>query len=46
MEDYDRQARPWIYPCLKKAERPAARRAKKSTSMIRTPASPLLRVAA
>lgn len=31
MEDYDRQARPWLYPWLKKAERPAARRAQRLT---------------
>lgn len=29
MEGYDRQARPWLYPWLKKEERPAVRRARR-----------------
>lgn len=40
MEDYDRQARPWLYPWLKKNERPAARRAKGAVKMIPHPTAP------
>lgn len=43
MEDYDRQARPWLYPWLKKEERPATRRAKRPMSMLTTPAFPVIR---
>lgn len=46
MEDYDRQARPWLYPWLKKEGRPAARRAKRPTSLIPPPALPVMQVAA
>ena len=46
MEDYDRQVRPWLFPWLKKAERPAALRAKRPVGMIPPPTSPTLRLTA
>jgi hypothetical protein len=45
MEDYDRQARPWLYPWIKR-ERPAARRAKRSVKILPLTVSPVLLVAA
>ena len=46
MEDYDREARPWLYPWLKKEERPAARRAKRPTKLLPPVISPVMWVAA
>jgi hypothetical protein len=46
MEGYDRQARPWLYPWLKKKERLAARRAKRPAKILLPPASPVMRAAA
>lgn len=46
MEDYDRRARPWLFPWLKREGRPAARRAKRPARMIPPPALPVMRVAA
>jgi hypothetical protein len=46
IEGYDRQARPWLFPWLKKAERPAARRAKRPDRMIKPLTLPALRVTA
>src|ERR1044072_5842376 len=46
MEDYDRQARPWLYPWLKGEGRPAVLRAKRAAKMILLPASQVIRVAA
>jgi hypothetical protein len=46
MEDYDRQARPWLYPWLKKGERPRARRAERPAGVIPSQVSPSIRVAA
>jgi hypothetical protein len=42
MEDYDRQARPWLYPWLKGRKdigRQTTRQAQKTTKMIHPPAS-------
>jgi hypothetical protein len=46
MEEYDRQARPWLYPWLKKTERPVARRAKRSARVMPLSAPSALRTAA
>lgn len=46
MQDYDRQARPWVYPWLKKAGRPAARRAKRTVKMMPPPTAPVMRATA
>jgi hypothetical protein len=46
MEDYDREARPWLYPWLNMDKRPAARRAKRSGRVIPLPASPIMQAAA
>ena len=46
MENYDRVARPWLYPWLKSSERPAARRAQRTAKMIPSLASPVLQAAA
>jgi hypothetical protein len=46
MEGYDRQARPWLYPWLRKEERPAARRAKRPTKILPPLTSPVMQVAA
>lgn len=46
MEGYDRQTRPWLYPWLKKEERPAARRAKRPTKILKPSISPVMRAAA
>ena len=45
MEDYDRQARPWLYPWLKE-ERPAARRARRLVRILPPQAAPLTLAAA
>jgi hypothetical protein len=42
MEDYDRQARPWLYPWLKKEGRPSAHRAKRPIGRIPSSASPVI----
>src|SRR5919112_339315 len=41
MEHYDRQARPWLYPWLKREGRPAACRAKRPDRILPPPASPV-----
>lgn len=43
MEEYDRQARPWLFPWLNEEERPAARRAKRFGIMIPPSTSPVIR---
>ena len=45
MEDYDRQARLWLYPWLKE-ERPAARRARRPVRILPPQAAPLTPAAA
>jgi hypothetical protein len=46
MEDYDREARPWLYPWLKRKERPAARRATRLPRMNPPPTTSARRVMA
>jgi hypothetical protein len=49
MEEYDRQARPWLYPWLKglkDVKRPPARRARRSDRMIPPPASRVMQASA
>jgi hypothetical protein len=47
MEDYDRQARPWLYPWLNgEKQRPVARRAKRQARVMPLSAPSALRAAA